>query len=220
MPWNADRQRCLDAGMNDHLAKPIVPVRLWDALQRWIASSAPSALAAPVPRAERGPLPDGLLPPPLPELDMTQGLRNALGRPAFYAELLHRFMESQGNAAERIAQALAHGHQEQAARDAHTLRGLAGTVGAIALQDAAGRLEEWLRSDTAPASGGVQSLIDGLRTALDALGAGRCRPGARNRLPQRGASASVMPVRPLLSRRVGHGRAQFAARTAGDAAAR
>ncbi|MGB3449881.1 MAG: response regulator [Giesbergeria sp.] len=166
---DVDRQRCLDAGMNDHLAKPIVPARLWETLERWIAASASSALAAPALRAERGPLPDGLLPPPLPELDMTQGLRNALGRPAFYAELLHRFMDSQGGVAERIAQALAQGHQEQAARDAHTLRGLAGTVGAIALQDAAARLEDGLRSPVAMSSDEVHSLLDTLRTALDAL---------------------------------------------------
>src|SRR5690606_36298414 len=126
-------------------------------------------LAAPALRAERGPLPDGSLPPPLPELDMTQGLRNALGRPAFYAELLHRFMDSQGGVAERIAQALAQGHQEQAARDAHTLRGLAGTVGAIVLQDAAARLEDGLRSPVAMSSDEVHSLLDTLRTALDAL---------------------------------------------------
>ena len=166
---DSDRQRCLDAGMNDHLAKPIVPARLWETLQRWIAPSASSAPAAPITRAERSALPDGLLPPPLPELDMTQGLRNALGRPAFYADLLHSFLDSQGSAADRIAQALAQGHQEQAARDAHTLRGLAGTVGAIALQDAAGCLEDGLRSHAALAPEGAEPLLDALRTALDAL---------------------------------------------------
>ncbi len=165
----ADRKRCLDAGMNDHIAKPIVPALLWETLQRWLSPNFVSAQAVSAHSNLVDVPPEGLLPPAVPTLDITQGLRNALNRPAFYAELLHRFMDSQGKAAERIAQAWKHGDQAQAARDAHTLRGLAGTVGATPLQEAAGRLEDALRSPVALHAEKVHRLIDALRVALDAL---------------------------------------------------
>ncbi|MCB1973302.1 MAG: response regulator, partial [Burkholderiaceae bacterium] len=206
---DADRQRCLDAGMNDHLAKPIVPARLWEALQRWIAPAASSAPAAPAARAEHGALSDGL-PLPVAGLDMAQGLRNALGRPAFYAELLHRFMDSQSGAAQRIGQALAQGHHEQAARDAHTLRGLAGTVGATALQDVAGQLEDCLRGPAA-AHGDALRLLGALGAALDALVQplsawhGAQAPGALHTseatcAPSAPAHAAVVQLHELLQR--------------------
>ena len=170
---DADRQRCLDAGMNDHLAKPIAPARLWEALQRWIAPQPGgqalvqgSVRAAPASATEAG---DAVLPvPSLPGLDRVLGLRNAMGRPALYMDTLRRFLDSQGSAATRMAQALAQGHAEQALRDAHTLRGLAGTVGAVALQDCAGRLEERLR-DSSPDRATLQPLLDELRDLLEAL---------------------------------------------------
>ena len=206
---DADRQRCLDAGMNDHLAKPIVPARLWEALQRWIAPAASSAPVAPAARAEHGALSDGL-PLPVAGLDMAQGLRNALGRPAFYAELLHRFMDSQSGAAQRIGQALAQGHHEQAARDAHTLRGLAGTVGATALQDVAGQLEDCLRGPAA-AHGDALRLLGALGAALDALVQplsawhGAQAPGAPHTCeatcaPSAPAHATVVQLHELLQR--------------------
>jgi len=159
----ADRQRCLEAGMNDHLAKPIAPERLWAALQRWIAPS--QALHEPVSRRQEV---AGTLLPAVPGLDLALGLRNAMGRRALYADMLRRFLEGQGGAAERIAEALAAGNADLATREAHTLRGLAGTVGAVALQECAGQLEDALRE--APDRQGSSSLLlDGLRQRLGAL---------------------------------------------------
>jgi len=162
----ADRQRCLEAGMNDHLAKPIVPERLWATLQRWIVpATASTALQATVGAAPDG---DGVVLPAAAGLDTALGLRNAMGRHALYADLLRRFLDSQAGAAERVAQALAVGDAALALREAHTLRGLAGTVGAVALQDCAGRLEEALRD--APEQGAaVPLLLEPVRARLGAL---------------------------------------------------
>ena len=170
---DADRQRCLDAGMNDHLAKPIAPARLWEALQRWIAPQpsvqGPVQSSARPARVSASEAADAALPvPPVPGLDRRLGLRNAMGRPAFYIDLLRRFLDSQGGVADRMAQALSDGHAEQVLRDAHTLRGLAGTVGAVALQDCAGRLEELLRAPSHDRAA-AQPVLDELRGLLDAL---------------------------------------------------
>jgi CheY-like chemotaxis protein len=34
--FNEDRQLCLDAGMNDHIGKPVVPERLYGTLLKWL----------------------------------------------------------------------------------------------------------------------------------------------------------------------------------------
>ena len=169
----ADRQRCLDAGMNEHLAKPIEPARLWQALQHWIAprpgythgqgADLPSALAvASV---------DSALPPPIPGLDMAQGLRHAMGRPALYADMLHRFVQNQAHTAATIAQAWAGSDMALALRQAHTLRGLAATIGAAALQESAAQLEDALRAaaDSGASAADIAPLLAQLQERSDAL---------------------------------------------------
>jgi two-component system sensor histidine kinase/response regulator len=167
---DADRQRCLEAGMNDHLAKPIVPARLWEVLQRWIPGAgqggAPNGLR---PADGAADVPAHGLPAHVPGLDQDMGLRNAMGRAELYADVLHRFISHQEDSAHNMAQALAQGHVEQALREAHTLRGLAGTVGAVALQDCAGRLEELLRSSPPAPGAAVQALLQELQGRLDSL---------------------------------------------------
>ena len=69
-----------------------------------------------------------VLPASLPGLDQSAGLRNALGRPAFYAEVLQRFAVHYADGAQRMAQALAEARLDILLREAHTLRGLAGDL--------------------------------------------------------------------------------------------
>ena len=169
----ADRQRCLDAGMNEHLAKPIEPTRLWQTLERWIAprSGSSPALSADLPAAP-APAPGATaLPPPVPGLDMAQGLRHAMGRTTLYADILRRFVHSQEHAATAIAEAMAGADLALALRQAHTLRGLAATVGATALQDSAAQLENALRAvaDGGPPVADIQPLLAQLQARIDAL---------------------------------------------------
>jgi two-component system sensor histidine kinase/response regulator len=48
-----DRQRCLEAGMNDHVAKPVEPDDLWKALLKWVKPR--HAVDEPVPTARHSP---------------------------------------------------------------------------------------------------------------------------------------------------------------------
>ena len=79
-----ERERCLAAGMNDHVAKPIDPNRLFEALGRWTHAVAAAEAAAP-----DTPMPaiDGL--------DTEAALRRMGGNQALYRRLLHQFCESQ-----------------------------------------------------------------------------------------------------------------------------
>ena len=168
----SDHQRCLAAGMNDHLGKPIEPARLWQALERWIAPQAGSGGVAPALAArvasQANIAPGASVLPPLDGLDVERGLRYAMGKPAVYADRLRRFVEHHHGAAVAVAEALEQGHQEEAVRQLHTLGGLAGTLGAQALQEAAIRLEAQLRTATTP-SAAAQPLLTAVQVQLDAL---------------------------------------------------
>ncbi|MGL4809064.1 MAG: response regulator, partial [Giesbergeria sp.] len=223
---DADRQRCLDAGMNDHLAKPVVPERLWAVLQRWCGTSACGAVGA-APQA-RGQMPLSkqgatvVLPTPLPGLDQSAGLRNALGRPAFYAEVLQRFAAHHADSAQRMAQALAEARLDILLRDAHTLRGLAGTIGATALQDAAARLEEALRGPPS-ASAPTTQLLQDLRLALEPVVQHLLHWAAAHPVPAQAAMVSAdapAAVRPAQAEALHTARALQALLQADDPAAR
>jgi len=146
-----DRERSLAVGMNDHITKPIDPDALFEALLRWLPERAVPAdpLAA------------------VPGLDVADGLRRVLGRREAYIGLLRTFASGQAGAPDSIRSALAEGRKADAERAAHTLKGVAGSIGARELQAEAAAVEAALRRD-APAAE-VLPLLDRTATTLAAL---------------------------------------------------
>ena len=145
----ADRDRCLAAGMNDFITKPIDPDELFAKLAHWIPSHAksdPRQAAAPdLPRAR-----SSLVPAGISDLDTTQGLRRVLGKEGLYLSLLRSFGPRHGDAAEQIRAALAAGRLEEAEREAHSLKSVAATIGATLISDTAAALETAIRSGATP----------------------------------------------------------------------
>ena len=164
---NADRQRCLQAGMVDFVPKPIEPEHLFKTLLRWCRPHAQTQAAPPT----TTPAEPSLLPSHIEGLDLQAGLRRVMGKQARYVALLREFAATQADAPERIEQALAARDPAAAARIAHTLKGLAGTIGADALQAQANTLEEAVRTggDAAAALPGVQAALGKLVAALQAV---------------------------------------------------
>jgi signal transduction histidine kinase/DNA-binding response OmpR family regulator/HPt (histidine-containing phosphotransfer) domain-containing protein len=136
-----ERQRCFDSGMNDHVAKPIDPQALFQTLSRWYVSSVPPAIRSAV-GAERN---AGCAPPARSfhgaSVDVQEALRRARDNHALLARLFRRFVEGYSDAAERIAEMLAAGDLPSARREAHTLKGVSGNVGAREVHYAAAALE-------------------------------------------------------------------------------
>jgi two-component system sensor histidine kinase/response regulator len=148
-----DREKCLEAGMNDHVAKPIDPDALFAALMKWIPSRRDQASPAAAPVAPASGT-DAATDDPLaaiPGLDIRSGLKRVLNKRASYESLLRKFVAGQTDAPARIRQALADGAPHDAERHAHTLKGVAGTIGAAGLQEMASAVESSIKKGlTAP----------------------------------------------------------------------
>lgn len=161
-----DRERCLGAGMNDHVAKPIDPDLLFMALTTWIAPgqrSLPTGLvrspdAAPVIAATPKPLPDDL-----PGIDLAAALRGTNGNAELLRQILLSFLQDHRNDAQDLRQALKSQDLVLAQRIAHTLKGLAGAIGAQELRPAAIAMDAALRSRTSPT---YPRLLDRLENTL------------------------------------------------------
>ena len=188
----ADRERCLEAGMQDFVTKPIEPEALWQALARWLrprqglgAHALQPATATPAPAEASGTGTPAL--GAVEGLDMAAGLRRAMGRPALYRNLLEKFVQGQHTTAATLTRLLDEGDQVSAERLAHTLRGVAGNIGAAAVQHQAEALEKAIRERQAHAavraclatvSASLDALLLGLRTALGAEPDAVSAPGA------------------------------------------
>jgi len=138
----ADRDRCLAAGMNDHIAKPIEPDDLWKALLEWILPRQGSPLA--LPQASDLPEP-AQFPTDIEGLDMVGGLRRVLGNKQAYLLMLRRFATGQRSVVVDIRNALMRDNFSTAELLTHTLKGVSGTIGATDLQKMAGDLEDAIR---------------------------------------------------------------------------
>ena len=156
-----DRERCLAAGMNDHIAKPIDPAGLARTLAKWLrrpdlrdrGGRASASLAAAEP-AEA---------PALIHFDGASALRHVSGNRALLTRLLDEFVAERGDEAARIQAAIAGKDWPVATRLAHNLKGAALTLGASAVARAAAELE------SVASAGGAEVDLDRIAAAVASL---------------------------------------------------
>lgn len=153
-----DRDACLAAGMNDHVAKPVSPQVLYGSLLKWLptgartpAAEGPSQTTTQLATQTEDSTRDTSLREALatiPNLNHTEALRNVLNRPAKLVDLLRRFAQEHADDAEAIDALLQTGDSDTALRVAHTLKGLAGTLGMHHIQQRALDVEKAIRNGT------------------------------------------------------------------------
>ena len=144
-----DRELCLAAGMQDHVAKPIEPDDLWRALLKWVKPRTAQP-AVPAGTLSTGSVPDAAeLPRHIAGIDLALGLRRALGKQTLYVTLLRKFMSGQASTPQQIVAALDADDWPSAERLAHTLKGTAATIGASAVAELAARVEAAIRTRAA-----------------------------------------------------------------------
>ena len=178
-----DRQRCLEAGMNDHVPKPIDPDVLFAKLLQWIPPGEremPEPIEEPAAVAVEEPANTGLAADLLlliEGLDVEVGVKRVLGKRDFYEKLVRQFVE--GEEVESVATVraqLAAGEHEAAERTAHSLKGVAGTIGAGELQQRAQGLETAIKEGTAEVDTLLSSVEEELTRMVvairDVLGVG------------------------------------------------
>jgi PAS domain S-box-containing protein len=141
---NGDRERSLDAGMNDHITKPISFDELTMSLIQWM----PAGLVKPSPEAAAAlasPMEDGI-PERLPPFDIAAALLRNNGKPNLIRKLLLTFHERYANAIAELKGNLAESKDEEAQRLVHSLKSLAAALEANQLTDAAYAVEKALRA--------------------------------------------------------------------------
>ncbi len=175
---SGDREKAIDAGMNDHIGKPINVKDLFYTLGQWIrsvnknlslnnseyASHSDSAVST-----------DNKQVPQLPQftfIDSSIGLNLLDNDVVLYREVLMSFVTYHSNTEQELQSALAQNDLEVARRIIHTIKGIAGNIGASKLQKASEDLEQVIKKTDNNISDSEPYLIhffDQLRSVLDEL---------------------------------------------------
>jgi len=149
----SEQNEFLDAGVTDHIGKPIDPDRLAATLAKWVRPIRATG-STPVGQTVQNSVPEPL--PDLPGVNVAESVRRIGGSVTLYFSLLDKFRVKQRNFSANVREALAAYDQDTAERLAHTLRGIAGTLGANTLQELARLLENSIKKGE---SGEVDSLL-------------------------------------------------------------
>lgn len=138
-----DREICLAAGMDDHLAKPINPELLENKLRLWLA-----------PAATRPAIESEVMQPPTQESGVDkvcwhqeQALARVRGKPERLIELIRLFVRDTPERLDALDAAVAAQDRSEVHALAHLMKGVAGNLSALALADIAGQLQS--TADTA-----------------------------------------------------------------------
>ena len=147
-----ERQRCLNAGMNGFVGKPVEPELLWRTLNQLIPlrghmGQVPGAAVVPSKRPPPSAAPSIHDTAWLDELEASGlihtalGLRHVAGQPAFYRSMLTLFADQHSDDLQQLGVALDADDWNTAERIAHTLKSVAGSIGATRLESVAAALE-------------------------------------------------------------------------------
>jgi Amt family ammonium transporter len=177
---SGERERCLGAGMDGYLTKPIIPEEMVRTIE-----SALSAQAAPAPPASekvsgtlRLKVPDTFS--DRPPFDLDELLKRCTGSRDFMAKMLDKFTASVGPEMERLEQSLAEGDLEKAAQGAHLLKGMAANLSADGIRQAALELEHACKAGRPDeAAGALPRLRAAVRRCQDYVPEALAGPTAR-----------------------------------------
>ena len=194
--FEEDRRACLEAGMDDFVAKPVDPFALRATLEAWLTaagarSSGPASEApASGPPLDRGG--DAVEPAPSSidaacaalaqgGVDVELGVAALGGDHRQYLHLVRRLVDTHGATAQELRRELAAGDLAAARGRLHAVRGVAATLGVRRVAEVLVRLERPLRGDVAPDEATVAELereLGGLAEAVEAAGVGAAGVGA------------------------------------------
>jgi CheY-like chemotaxis protein len=170
-----DDKKSIEAGMNDHVTKPIDPDQLFATLQKWIKPVAeraavqnPPVLDTP-PESDRVALGEDELPESLPGFDLAAGLSRLMGNKRLYRKLLMDFGTKYTETASEVREALDVKNFEQAHSLVHNLKGLSGNLEATDLQAAAVEMEKLVKGDQkeTPSTNQLDQKFMGLEKAIN-----------------------------------------------------
>ena len=148
-----DEAKSIEAGMNDHVTKPIDPDKLFATLQKWIkpvaerAAVQSSPILDAIPESGQAALDEDELPVSLPGFDLAAGLSRLMGNKLLYRKLLLDFGENYGGVAGEIREALATKDFKLVHSLVHNLKGLSGNLEATDLQSAAVEMEKLVKGN-------------------------------------------------------------------------
>ena len=173
----SDKQRCLDRGMDDHIAKPIDVDELFAVLERWIGAPWTERPTSERPTSERpasgapfpsppAPASPAALPAELPGIDIADALLRLDDDVALFRRFVGDFARTYAGAAESIAEALAAGDLRRAKSVGHELKSVAGNIGARRLSATADAVQVAAFHGDAAA---VESQLPALRAEMAAV---------------------------------------------------
>ena len=134
----SDIKKAFDSGMNDQISKPIRPVDMFNTIAKWIS---PSKDANKDELFKKSSEDEEIEIPDIDGIDIKKGLVTTDNNKTLYRKLLMRFKENQKDFQREFEGALNSNDVESAKRYAHTLKGVAGSIGAVDVQETAAKLE-------------------------------------------------------------------------------
>lgn len=142
-----DREKCIDAGMNDYVTKPIDTNELFKTMAKWLKRIKKNHDIESPPQKEISmKLTEDELPESLPGIDLESGLKRIGGNKKLFRKILNEFLKTYENVATEIKDSFNANDTELLTRTVHTLKGVAGNFSANDLQKAALQLETTIKS--------------------------------------------------------------------------
>jgi CheY-like chemotaxis protein len=141
-----DREKCLAAGMDDYISKPIKADVLSQLVTKYLGIIKKSSPAAHNVTDKSGNNAIDEVFPSVAGVDFQDGLKRLKNNQALYKKLLHLFVSKHADTVAEIRHALAENNPAEAKLKVHTIKGAAGNLGATRVAEQASKLEQCIET--------------------------------------------------------------------------